>query len=116
MKRIRIFVIRWQKSQSGRKTETTDVHAPDIEQMKRTGNEYVTMVSVQQAKCLQLSDRQQTNMYWTIRMHTECITEKLNTEWTSTGACRIQQGIFANAFLQQLIIYTELPSSLRSLP
>ena len=42
VKRIRIFVIRWQKGQSGRKTGTTDVHVPDIERLKRTGNEYVT--------------------------------------------------------------------------
>ena len=31
VKRIRILVVRWQKGQSGRKTETTDVHVPDIE-------------------------------------------------------------------------------------
>ena len=42
VKRIRISVIRWQKGQSGRKNETTDVHAPNMEQLKRTGNEYVT--------------------------------------------------------------------------
>ena len=42
VKRIRIFVIRWQKGQSGRKTETTDVHAPDMERLKRIGNEYAT--------------------------------------------------------------------------
>ena len=42
VKWMRILVIRWQKGQSGRKTETTDVHAPDMERLKRTGNEYVT--------------------------------------------------------------------------
>ena len=42
VKRMRILVIRWQKGQSGRKTETTDVHAPGMERLKRTGNEYVT--------------------------------------------------------------------------
>ena len=34
-------------------------------------------------------------------MRTGCITDKPNIERTSTGARRIQQGIFANAFLQQ---------------
>ena len=42
VKPIRMFVIRWQKGQSGRKPETTDVHPPDMERFKRTGNVYAT--------------------------------------------------------------------------
>ena len=41
MKRRRTFVIHWQKGQSGRKTETRDVHAPDMERLKRTSNDYI---------------------------------------------------------------------------
>ena len=41
VKRTRILCYPVVKGQSGRKPETTDVHAPDIERLKRTGNEYV---------------------------------------------------------------------------
>ena len=72
-----------------------------MERLKPTGNEYATHGSVKQAKCLQMIDGQQMNMYRTIRARTGCMRDIPNTERTSTGACRIQQGIFANAFLQQ---------------
>ena len=72
------------------------MHVLDVEWLKRTSNEYVT-----HSFNKPMSDGQQTNMYWTIRTHTGCITDKPNTERTSTGAFRIQHGIFANAFLQQ---------------
>ena len=101
VKRIRIFVIRWQKVSLVEKPKLrTFMHRTwnswnvPVTNMKRTA-------SVQQANYLRISDAQQTNMYRTIRTRTGCITDKSNTERTSTGPCRIQQGIFANAFFQQ---------------
>mgnify|MGYP003686532319 CR=1 FL=1 len=88
----RIFVIRWQKGQSCRKTETKDVHAPDMERLKRTSNEYI-MNGFSSTSQMSPNEKQTTNEHVPDNPNAGCIKEKPNTERTSTGACRIQQGI-----------------------
>ena len=102
MSHLTEFVIRWQKGQSGRKTETKDIHAPDMERLKRTSNEYI-MNGFSLTSQMSPNEKQTTNEHVPDNPNTGCIRDKPNTEPTSTGACRIQQGIFANAFLQQII-------------